>query len=116
VPGGSRVEIRQLNILYWSAESMMDLLQAYGHNAAMFRFLARRKAALVLADATAVQVVLNLGGPAAMAEVRRSLRWIGPDDGDVEQELTLLLEALTRRLGYAKPRAATADRSLDTIT
>jgi hypothetical protein len=69
----------------------------------MFRFLAARKASLSAADETAGQMILSLGGPAAMASVRKSLRWLDPEDADRGRQLTFLLRALETRLDYHPP-------------
>jgi len=78
----------------------------------MFRLLAARKIALSAADVTAGQMILSLGGLAAMAEVRRDLRWLGPEDEHRERELTFLLQALEKRLDYRSPNKV---RFLDKI-
>ena len=78
----------------------------------MFRFLAARKAAIAAADHTAGQLILSKGGTAALTAIRRDLRWLGPDEADLERELTFILRALEKRLDYHPPADV---RFLDTI-
>lgn len=69
----------------------------------MFRSLAARKTALTVADETAGQMIMSVGGSAAMASVRKSLRWLDREDAYRERQLRFLLRAIEKRLNYRPP-------------
>lgn len=53
---------------------------------------------MTAADAAAVRLIFALGGPAAVVEVRRALRWIDAGEAEKERQLTFILRALEKRL------------------
>ena len=94
---------------------MIDLLEACGLNPAMFRFLAQRKIARTVAEEKAADLLMTVGGPTAMATVRRDLRWLDPSDSDRERELTFMLRAIEKQMHYHPPADTSQPRFLDTF-
>ena len=81
----------------------------------MFRLIAQRKIARTAADEKAADLLMTIGGPAAMASVRRDLRWLDPSDSERERELTFVLRAIEKKLHYHPPTDTSQPRFLDTF-